>query len=219
MPSPIDGDDESTIHVARRGRASQVQVPELINREWIWIEDGEFSNQATSIQIIGLNLKHMWFDTWDSWKDVSYEHRMKLFECFKEKTLGRELTTHEMWKQSHCRKGSRPLDKDLSSLLVSGDDSEGSVQGKSLNWVDNRAETWVNYNGYVVEKYGDDRSMHPKFDEDLWSRATGGIKKGKMYGLTNVSGSRVHGRQDAEIEKLHLVIKELVKEKMKIKKD
>jgi hypothetical protein len=38
-----DGEDESTFHdaPARRGPASQVQVPEPMNREWIWIEDGE----------------------------------------------------------------------------------------------------------------------------------------------------------------------------------
>ncbi|XP_076912541.1 uncharacterized protein LOC143570905 [Bidens hawaiensis] len=125
--------------------------------------------------------------------------------------LGRELTTHEMWKQSHCRKGSRPLDKDLSNSLVSEDDSEGSFEEENLNWVDDRAkETWVNYNGYVVEKYGEE---HSELDKDSWSRAVGGVKRGKLYGLSNVSGTRVHVRQDPEIEKLNLVIKELVKEK------
>ncbi|XP_076948603.1 uncharacterized protein LOC143620916 [Bidens hawaiensis] len=86
MPSSIDGrdgDDESNVHVARRGPASQVQVPEPMNHEWIWIEDGQFNNQKTSARIIGLNLKHMWLDAWDSWKDVSYEHRLTLFERFK----------------------------------------------------------------------------------------------------------------------------------------
>ncbi|KAM0053261.1 hypothetical protein Hdeb2414_s0007g00257751 [Helianthus debilis subsp. tardiflorus] len=46
MNSPTEssaGDDDSAIHVAptRWGSASHVQVPEPINREWIWVVDGE----------------------------------------------------------------------------------------------------------------------------------------------------------------------------------
>ncbi|KAD6454074.1 hypothetical protein E3N88_08780 [Mikania micrantha] len=83
-----------------------------------------------------------------------------------------------MWKQSHCRKGSRPLDKDLSSSSshVSDVDSEENIKEENLVWVDERAkETWVKYDGYLVEKYGNERSNHPKFDEVSWSRAVGGI--------------------------------------------
>ncbi|MFS7955848.1 hypothetical protein Hanom_Chr07g00647551 [Helianthus anomalus] len=37
------GDDESSFHVApaRRGSASQAQVLEPINRNWIWVVEGE----------------------------------------------------------------------------------------------------------------------------------------------------------------------------------
>ncbi|XP_022041991.1 uncharacterized protein LOC110944647 [Helianthus annuus] len=42
---------------------------------------------------------------------------------------------------------------------------------------------------------------------------TEGKNKGKVYGLGNVSDPCVHSREDPEIEKLNLVIKELVKEK------
>ncbi|KAL8193697.1 hypothetical protein R6Q57_026389 [Mikania cordata] len=75
-----------------------------------------------------------------------------------------------MWKQSHCRKGSRPLDKDLScsSSLVSYVYSKENIEEENLVWVDDRAKkTWDKYDGYLVEKYGDERSNHPKFDEDL----------------------------------------------------
>ncbi|KAL8249601.1 hypothetical protein R6Q59_006469 [Mikania micrantha] len=157
MPTPIEGsddDDESAFHGAhaRRGRASQVQAP--MNREWIWIEDGE--------------------------------------------------------------KGSRPLDKDLScsSSQVTDVDSEDNVEEENLVWVDDRAkETWDKYDEYLVEKYGDERINHPKFDEDLWSRAAGSKYKGKVYGLSNSSDPSAHGRKDAENEKLNEIIKELVKEK------
>ncbi|KAD4179982.1 hypothetical protein E3N88_28573 [Mikania micrantha] len=300
LPSSIEGnddDDESTFHGAhtRRGHASQVQVPEPMNREWIWIEDGEFSNQEASTRIIGVILKAMWNGPWDSWRDVSNEDRKRLFERFQSyfqweakwnasicrhwdkciarkfpdllrrvrneaketarkqglevgddmsvlidfkppwirtdiwkqmigiwntpewkakskrnsdiksksiggkhtlgsqtymtakrkaaKILGRELQPHEMWKQSHCRKGSRPLDKDLScsSSLVSDVDSEENIEEENLVWVDDRAkETWDKYDGYLVEKYGDERGKHPKFDKDLWSRAAGGKNKEKV---------------------------------------
>ncbi|KAL8265863.1 hypothetical protein R6Q59_003207 [Mikania micrantha] len=48
----------------------------------------------------------------------------------------------------------------------------------------------LRYKGYLVEKYGEDDSHHPRFDEPLWSRAsqeTGGKNKGKLYGLRNIS--------------------------------
>ncbi|KAF5810515.1 hypothetical protein HanXRQr2_Chr04g0170411 [Helianthus annuus] len=84
--SPIEGsdDDESTFRVgpARRGCASQVQVPEPINREWIYIKDGEFSNQGTSTRIIGSILRALWSGPWDSWRDVPNEHKRRLFERF-----------------------------------------------------------------------------------------------------------------------------------------
>ncbi|KAL8218130.1 hypothetical protein R6Q57_021503 [Mikania cordata] len=60
---------------ARRGCASQVQVPEPMNREWIWIEHGEFSNQEKSTGIIGVILKAMRNGLPDSWRDVSNEDR------------------------------------------------------------------------------------------------------------------------------------------------
>ncbi|KAD6454699.1 hypothetical protein E3N88_09405 [Mikania micrantha] len=244
LPSFIEGnDDESIFHGAhtRRGHASQVQVPEPINREWIWIEDGEFNNQEKATRIIGVILKAMWNGSWDSWRDVPNEDRTRLFERFQgyfqweekwnvpicrhwekciagkfpdflrrvrneaketarkqgllvgddmlAKILGRELQPHEMWKQSHCRKGSRPMDKDLSSSSshVSDVDSEENIEEENLVWVDERAnETWAKYDGYLVEKYGDERSNHPKFDEVLWSRATGGKNKRKVYGLSCV---------------------------------
>ncbi|KAD6796309.1 hypothetical protein E3N88_07205 [Mikania micrantha] len=100
-------------------------------------------------------LKSMWNSPWDSWKDVSNEDRKQLFERFEAKILGRELQPHEMWKQSHCRKGSRPLDKDLtySSSLVSNVDLEENIEKENLVWVDDRAkETWDKNDGYLVKK-------------------------------------------------------------------
>ncbi|XP_022034226.1 uncharacterized protein LOC110936192 isoform X2 [Helianthus annuus] len=328
MNSPIEssaGDDESAFHVApaRRGSACQAQVPEPINRDWIWVVEGEFSNQGTATRTISSNLISLWSGPWDSWRDVPNEHRTRLFERFQweernhapiyrcwenciagkfptllrnvrkeakamakqqgknvgddmtdlidfkptwirseiwkqmldhwntpkwkakslrnkeirsratggkhtlgsqsyvtmkrkaERKLGRELTIREAYKQSHCRKGSRPLDKDLScsNSLILDVDSEGDAQEENLVWVDARAEeTWVKYEGFLEEKYGKERNKHPKFDKDLWSRAEGN-HKGKGYGLGNDSDPCVHRREDPEIEKLNLVIKELVKEK------
>ncbi|KAK9080500.1 hypothetical protein SSX86_000258 [Deinandra increscens subsp. villosa] len=325
---PIEGsdddidDDESTLHVAtkRRGEASQVQVPEPMNRDWIWIKDGEFNNQGTSTRIIGVSLKAMWNGPWDSWRDVPNEDKKRLWERFKsyyqwdkkwdtqiyscwekciavkfpsllktvrnhakatarskglevnddmsvliefkppwirsqiwkemvdlwnspkwkEKSkrnkdirikscgskhtlgsqsyvtakrkaaerIGRDLLPHEMWKQAHCRKGSRPLDKVL--LLEGNVDLEGNVEGQNLMWdSDSAKETWDKYAGYIVEKYGD---YSNRYDEELWEQASEDNNKGKLYGLSNASDPSIQGRQDPEIEKLNEVIKDLVRE-------
>ncbi|KAL8239424.1 hypothetical protein R6Q59_015991 [Mikania micrantha] len=132
------------------------------------------------------------------------------------KILGRELQPHETWKQSHCRKGSRPLDKDLSSSSshVSDVDPKENIEEENLEWVDESAkETWVKYDGYLVEKYGDEHGNHPKFDEVLWSRAAGSKNKRKVYGLSCVNDSNAHGRQNPKNEKLNEIIKGILKEK------
>ncbi|KAL8265315.1 hypothetical protein R6Q59_023445 [Mikania micrantha] len=345
LPSSIEGndddDDESTFHSAhtRRGHASQVQVPEPMNREWIWIEDGEFSNQEASTRIIGVILKAMWNGPWDSWRDVSNEDRKQFYFQWEEKwnasicrhwdkciarkfpdllrrvrneakettrkqglEVGDDMSVvvdfkppwirTDIWKQmigiwntpewkakskrnsdiksksirgkhtlgsqtymtakrkalfininstffrlrysdvscnlmrcgsNHiASKGSRPLDKDLScsSSLVSDVDSEENIEEENLVWVDDRAkETWDKYDGYLVEKYGDERGKHPKFDKDLWSRAAGGKNKEKVYGLSSVNDSNTSGRKDPENEKLNEIIKEILKEKEEEKED
>ncbi|KAD3067047.1 hypothetical protein E3N88_34927 [Mikania micrantha] len=94
--------------------------------------------------------------------------------------------------EDRTRKGSRPLDKDLnsSSSHVSDVDSEENIEEENL--------VWVKYDRYLVKKYGDERSNHPKFDEVLWSRATGDKNKRKVYGLSCVNNSNAHGRQNLE---------------------
>ncbi|KAM0035749.1 putative transposase, Ptta/En/Spm, plant [Helianthus debilis subsp. tardiflorus] len=79
-----DGDDVSSVHVTstKRGSASQFQVPKPKHREWIYIQDGEFSNQIRSTRVIGVNLKSMWNGPWENWKDIPNEDKKRLFERF-----------------------------------------------------------------------------------------------------------------------------------------
>ncbi|KAK1416106.1 hypothetical protein QVD17_31894 [Tagetes erecta] len=136
--------------------------------------------------------------------------------------LGREPTTREMWMQSHCRKGSRPLDKYLSSRSSQelNSDSEGDVQEENIEWVDQISkETLDKYEGYFFEKYGKESSKDAKFDNDLWSRASGIKNTRKVNGFSNVSEPYIHGKHDPEIEKCYEVINELVKEKEEEKEE
>ncbi|KAL8265833.1 hypothetical protein R6Q59_003177, partial [Mikania micrantha] len=85
-------------------------------------------------------------------------------------------------------------------------------------WVDQRSyDTFGIYKGYLVEKYGEDDSQHPHFDEPLWSRAsqeTGGKTKENCTQSTSCDSSSCgHERQDSEIQRLNKIIEELVKEK------
>ncbi|MFS7889787.1 hypothetical protein Hanom_Chr00s000005g01611151 [Helianthus anomalus] len=93
-----------------------------------------------------------------------------------------------MWKQTHLRKGSRSFDKDLdcsSSVVENVDledvDLEGNVQEKKSAWVDDRAhETLLKYEGYLLEKYGEESSQHRELDKEVWYRASGGKKRGML---------------------------------------
>ncbi|KAK1423522.1 hypothetical protein QVD17_18826 [Tagetes erecta] len=150
------------------------------------------------------------FLTWKSLYNVStaaFNHNLSMVNALlPEEAIGRELSHIEMWKQSHCKKGSRPLDKDLSLLVEEVDfedvDLDENIEEENLDWVDDRArETWVKYKECLVNKYGKEQCKHPKsVDKDLWIQASGGIKKGKVYGLSNVSDSYTHGRQNPEFD-------------------
>ncbi|KAD1878831.1 hypothetical protein E3N88_42172 [Mikania micrantha] len=123
-----------------------------------------------------------------------------------EKKLGRDISWEEIWRQSHCKKGKRPLDKlsEVGNPIIDDLDLEEDVQQQKDEWVDQRSyDTFEIYKGYLVEKYGEDDSQHPRFDEPLWSRTQS----------TSCDSSCGHERQDSEIQRLNKIIDELVKEK------
>ncbi|KAK1429998.1 hypothetical protein QVD17_12411 [Tagetes erecta] len=101
-----------------------------------------------------------------------------------DKKLGREISFDEMWMQAHCKKGSRPLDKvSEGEGLGEGSDREENVHQDV--WSDMRSfQTYEKYKAYVVEKDGDVGTL---FYYDGWIQASGGMNKGKLYGLNNVS--------------------------------
>ncbi|XP_022017878.1 uncharacterized protein LOC110917731 [Helianthus annuus] len=77
------------------------------------------------------------------------------------------------------------------------------------------AEGKVNYEGYHLETYGEESSQHPELDKELWYRASGGKKRGKVYGLSNLKNDfnvQHHGKQDQEIERLNVITQDIVKE-------
>ncbi|XP_076894585.1 uncharacterized protein LOC143546925 [Bidens hawaiensis] len=109
-------------------------------------------------------------------------------------TLKRRAKFGEFWLQTHAKKGSRPLDKlPVCSELVDVDleeanDVEDIIQDKNVDWVDPRAgEAYESYKKLVVKKYGEDSSLHPEFDMELWSRTAEGKKKLRLYGTSNIT--------------------------------
>jgi len=49
------------------------------------------------------------------------------------------------------------------------------------------------YNSRLREKYGDDPSIHPDFDPDLWMEvgSSGGPEKNQVYGLSNTTAENL----------------------------
>ncbi|KAK1408336.1 hypothetical protein QVD17_40026 [Tagetes erecta] len=78
---------------------------------------------------------------------------------------------------------------------------------------------WINTKDIFFEKYGKESSKDAKFDNDLWSRASGIKNTRKVNGFSNVSEPYIHGKHDPEIEKCYEVINELVKEKEEEKEE
>ncbi|KAL8251929.1 hypothetical protein R6Q59_035622 [Mikania micrantha] len=82
-------------------------------------------------------------------------------------------------------------------------DSDENIEEDNLVWVDDRKkETWVKYDGYLVEKYVDERSNRPKFNEVCGHKLPVARNKGNVYGLSIVNDLIAPHRQDLEQQML-----------------
>ncbi|KAD7479061.1 hypothetical protein E3N88_02197 [Mikania micrantha] len=134
-----NGDDiveEFVSHVSllMRGPAAQVQVPDPINREWLWVVHHQFSNQKKATGVILSILKSMWNGPWERWKD-SWKDKSKRNSSNRREKLGRDISWEEIWRQSHCKKGKRPLDKlsDVGNPIIDNLDLEEDVKQKRMS--------------------------------------------------------------------------------------
>ncbi|KAD4585477.1 hypothetical protein E3N88_23078 [Mikania micrantha] len=105
-----------------------------------------------------------------------------------DKLLGRPATVDEIWMQSHGKKGTRPLDKLLTSKGGERSQETGNLDEIDLQttvkWVDTRAkDSLKSYKECVKKRYGDDASKQPLFDLDSWIQAVGGGKKAESMVL------------------------------------
>uniref|UniRef100_A0A6N2MKS2 Uncharacterized protein n=1 Tax=Salix viminalis TaxID=40686 RepID=A0A6N2MKS2_SALVM len=59
-------------------------------------------------------------------------------------------------------------------------------------FVDNRSKTVVEkYRNEMVARYGPDQDNHPSFDGAAWCEASGGVRKGRVYGAPRMPKSKV----------------------------
>ncbi|KAL8268208.1 hypothetical protein R6Q59_002006 [Mikania micrantha] len=113
-----------------------------------------------------------------------------------DKLLGRPATVDEIWMQSHGKKGTRPLDKLLTSKGGERSQETGNLDEIDLQttvkWVDTRAkDSLKSYKECVKKRYGDDASKQPLFDPDSWIQTVRGRKKGRVYGFSDISDPHV----------------------------
>ncbi|KAM0056673.1 hypothetical protein Hdeb2414_s0006g00221251 [Helianthus debilis subsp. tardiflorus] len=184
MNSPIEssvGDDESAFHVApaRRGSTSQAQVPEPINRDWIWVVEGEFSNQETATQTISSTLISLWSGPWDSWRDVPNEHRTGLFERFQMYYQWEEKNhaqIHRCWEK--CIDGKFPtLLRNVRNEAKAKAKEQGKNVGGDMTDLIDFKPTWIRSE---IWKQMLDHWNTPKWkakslrNKEIRSRETGG---------------------------------------------
>ncbi|KAI7751223.1 hypothetical protein M8C21_021292 [Ambrosia artemisiifolia] len=141
-------------------------------------------------------------------KAIGGRHTLGSKSFVTEKTLKRHANIGKFWLQTHAKKGSRPLDilSGCSRLLENGsrevDGVEESIQEHNVTWVDTRAgEAYSTYNEYIIKKYGEDTSLHPKIDMDLWSQTTGGKKRVDCMGLVQQLKEKIAELEQDKIEK------------------
>ncbi|MFS7898827.1 hypothetical protein Hanom_Chr00s030833g01769971 [Helianthus anomalus] len=70
------------------------------------------------------------------------------------------------------------------------------------------------YNNYVVDKYGENTSLHLEIDKELLPQTVGGKKAGRMYGIDTIADPRVVRVHKRDVERLMEKIAELVQDKI-----
>ncbi|XP_035835908.1 uncharacterized protein LOC118484118 [Helianthus annuus] len=210
------GDDLSVI-IPYKPRWMGAQIWETLIQYWNTKEWKDKSTQNKSNRGKSTGGKH----TLGSQTYATLKQKM-------DKELGRSATVDEVWMQSHGKKGTRPLDILLSRR--GGEDSQ-TADGldeidlsSTVKWVDSRAENSLkSYKKYVKDKYGDDASKRPLFDEDSWIQAGGGKKKGRIYGFNDINDPQLlmtgtpstpgTTSRNEEVQRLNEEIRQLRQEK------
>ncbi|CAH1448898.1 unnamed protein product [Lactuca virosa] len=98
------------------------------------------------------------------------QHRMKLAK----ENNGQQPTWDKVYCMTHLKASSK-------LRLVSGEESSGS---QNLDFVTPKAQkVYETYHNAMKDKYGDDLTLHPLGDVELWEQCAGGRKKGRIFGV------------------------------------
>ncbi|KAJ7959908.1 Transposase, Ptta/En/Spm, plant [Quillaja saponaria] len=90
----------------------------------------------------------------------------------------------------HKEKMRRETGKDPSVIEVFDRMHKKKKTGEFVN--QKAKSTYEEYQRQIIGKYGEDPNGHPEFDEDIWLKVTGGVKKGgKVYGCGNAGAAQV----------------------------
>ncbi|XP_076947037.1 uncharacterized protein LOC143618846 [Bidens hawaiensis] len=178
LHEPSDDEDEPI--AIGRGAVVPPPIPTPENRIWIWVENDDTGSWQDKSSQNSKNREKVTGGRHTVGSKSFITVRKEMDHTFK-----RRVKFGEFWLQTHAKKGSRPLDKlpvcsELADVdLVEVDDVEDINQEKNVDWVDTRAGE--------AYKYGDDISLHPEFDMELWLSVAGGTKKRRLYGTSNIT--------------------------------
>ncbi|KAI7749194.1 hypothetical protein M8C21_028249, partial [Ambrosia artemisiifolia] len=159
------------------------KFPDLLKRAWdnaktLANQEGvELGNDLTPL----LPFKPLWIsqESWgtlvEAWNTDSWKGKSSQNSENRGKTIGGRYTLGS--------KSFVTVRKNMEKTMKWRAKFEEIIQEHNLTWVDTRAsEAYRTYNKYVIEKYGEDTSLHPEIDMELWSQIAGATVEGKNSG-------------------------------------
>ncbi|KAK1419704.1 hypothetical protein QVD17_28977 [Tagetes erecta] len=129
---------------------------------------GDYKAHRAAKTILEENLE----GPWETYKDIPKKEINSMFETFREKKLGREITMKELFLHTHLSKESK-----RSYWAGYYDESQEGMEFCTAR----SEEIYVTYCRNMLDKHGKDENQHPVGDFDVWRHSTGEGRE--LYGI------------------------------------
>ncbi|GJV09142.1 transposase, Ptta/En/Spm [Tanacetum coccineum] len=176
------GNDLSVLKPYTPSWIDQADWEDMINRVWNtsrWKKKSAIARQNRLSEVDGEVSKHT------AGSITILQHKFKM-----EKQKQRPVSLLEAYQYTHTQETAEALGDGTDE--GSGDGTDEAVGSGTREYITRRSKRVADaVEAAMEDEHGPDASQHPPNDFDLWGKATGGKKKGKLVGLGTRGGPRL----------------------------
>ncbi|GJW29384.1 transposase, Ptta/En/Spm [Tanacetum coccineum] len=169
-----DGNDVSVLKPYTPSWIDQADWEDMIDRVWNtlrWKKKSAIARQNRLSEVDGQISKHT------TGSITILQHKFKM-----EKQKKRHVSLLEAYEYTHTQETTEALENGTDE--GSGDGTDEAVGNGTREYITRRSKRVADaVEAAMEDEHKPDASQHPPNDFDLWEKATGGKKKGKLVGL------------------------------------